>query len=796
MRHLFSDLRYALRLARRAPGFTAVAVVCLALGIGANTAVFSVFNTLLLRPLPYRDADRLMAVYETNPGRGWQQAQVCPADFLDWRDQARSFESLAAYRGWTPTLTGVPQAERLAGLRASGALFHTLGVEPLAGRTMNAEDERLRARVVVISHALWHRVFGGDPRLVGRSVRLDGDSYEVVGIMPREFQFPDRQAELWTPMNLDALRGQRGEHELRVIARLQPDTDRERARIELIALMGRIDAEFKNAGCSADAVPLRDWYVGAATRRTLWLLLGAVSLVLLIACANVANLLLAHASTRESELAIRVTLGATRRRLIAQRFTESAVMAIAGAAFGLGFAVWSRDALLALLPATSVYRLIPAAIDWRVLVYTLALSLATALLFGVLPAISGSRHGIVRIQARGASSRLRGTLLVVQTALAMTLLAGAGLLVRSFLNVWRVDPGFSAGQVLTARVNLPPRFGESDQPAFFDTLLFRLRAAPAVEAAGAVTNIPLGGAGNSSYVTLEGRPAPPDNAIDRPAADRVVVTPGYFEAMRIPLQEGRFFTGADTAGAAGVAIVNREFARRFWPDESPLGRRIKRGTPQAPFPWLTIVGVVGNVKHGGLTSASAPTVYLHHQQTPAAAMTVVVRSTSDPAVMTTRIRSAVREVDADLPVTTIRTLDDVVLGSLAFRWLPTIWMTAFAGLALLVAGLGVYGVVSYAVTRRSREFGIRLALGAERRDLITLAVRQGVWPVALGSVIGGVLAVNLTRFIGGLLHGVGPTDLPSLLTALGLMLGVSVIASYPPARRVARQDPNLALRQE
>jgi putative ABC transport system permease protein len=798
MRYLWPDLRYALRLARRAPGFASIAVVCVALGIGVNTAVFSVFNALLLRPLPYRDADRLMAVYETNPARGWQRAPVCPADFLDWREQAQSFESVVAYQGWAPILTGVPQAERIGGLRASGALFELLGVEPLAGRAMNFQDEQQRARVVIVSHGLWQRVFGGDPQLVGRSVRLDGESYEVIGVMPREFQFPDREAEIWTPLNLESVRQQRGEHELQVVARLKPEADRNQARAELVAMMRRIDADFKNAGCSADAVPLREWYVGAATRRTLWLLLGAVSLVLLIACANVANLLLAHGSTRESELAVRVMLGATRTRLIAQRFTESLLLAFSGTVLGLGLAMWTRDALLDLLPARSIYRWVPTAIDWRVLAYTLALSIATAVVFGVLPAVRASRSDVMRSQTGGrvSATRLRTALLVVQAALAVTLLAGAGLLIRSFVLVWNVDPGFSTDQVLTARVNLPLRYREAEQPVFFDNLLARLRAIPGVKAAGAVTNIPLGGITNSNYITLEDRPAPPPEAIDRPGAERVLVSPGYFEAMQIPVHEGRLFTSADTSGAEQVVIVNREFARRYWPDGSPLGRRIKRGTPQAPFPWLTIVGVVANVKHGGLTASSAPTIYLHHQQTPSPGMTLVVRSDADTAAISARVRSAVREADPDLPVTAVRTLDDIVLGSRSVRWLPTVWVTVFSALALLLAGLGVYGVVSYAVARRAREFGIRLALGADRRDLVRLTLKQGIWPVAIGGVIGVMVAVNLTGILSGLLHGVGPTDPLTFAAAIGTLLVVGLIASYPPARRAAQQDPTLTLRQE
>jgi putative ABC transport system permease protein len=796
MRSLWPDIRYALRVARRAPGLSAVAVICLALGIGANTAVFSVFNALLLRPLPYRDADRLIAVFETNPARGWSRALVCPADFLDWREQSQSFESFAAFRGWTPNLTGVTQAERLVGLRASGSLFQLLGVGALAGRGLLPDDEQQRARVVVVSHGLWLRVFGGDPRLVGRSVRLDGESYEVVGIMPRDFQFPNRVAEVWTPLNLESERQQRGEHDLQVIARLKSGVDEDRARAELVALMQRIDTDNKNSGCSASAISMRDWYIGN-TRQTLWILLGAVAIVLLIACANVANLLLAHGSTREQEFALRVTLGASPGRLIRQRLTESVLLALAGAALGIALSVWGRDAFLNVLPEASVYRLVPAGVDWRVLAYTIGLSLLTAVIFGIIPALRASRVGL-RASATDArvTPRVQTALLVAQTALAVTLLVGSGLLVNSFMRIWKVDPGFSAGEVLTARMNLPGRYAEPEQPAFFETVLERLRATPDVKAAGVVTNLPLGGGGNNGYVTFEDRPAPPPDAIDRPIAERLLVSAGFFEALQIPLHEGRLFTAADTVSASPVVIINRAFALRYWPNESPLGRRIKRGTPQAPFPWMTIVGVVRDIKQNGLLTNPGPTIYIPHSQSPSPGMTIVVRADAEAAVMAARLRSIVRDIDPDQPVAAVRTLEDVVFGSLAARWLPMLWLTVFASLSLVLASLGVYGVVSYAVARRAREFGIRLALGAEGRDLVRLALKQGMWPVAIGAVIGTVVAANLTRFIGYLLYDIEPTKVLTHAAAVGMFLLAGLLASYPPARRVARQDPTVALRQE
>jgi putative ABC transport system permease protein len=520
--------------------------------------------------------------------------------------------------------------------------------------------------------------------------------------------------------------------------------------------------------------------------------------VLLIACANVANLLLAQGSTREQELAVRVTLGATRGRLFTQRITESAVLAISAAALGTGLSVWTRDALLNVLPAGSVYRLVPAAIDWRVLAYTIVLSAATALLFGIVPAIRASRADLRELATgqRVAGSRVRGALLAVQTALAVMLLAGAGLLIRSFVTVSNVDPGFVASHVLTAHINLPSRTREVEIPIFFETLLARLRSTADVKAAGAVSNLPLGSGSSGGYVTFEDRPAPPPDAIDRPSAQRLFVSLGYFEALQIPQHEGRLFTEADAGSAPPVVIIDRAFARLYWPNDSPLGRRIKRGTPQAPFPWLTIVGVVADVKQHGLTTTPVPTIYLPHQQTPSPGMTLVVRGDLDPAVFAARLRSLVRQLDPDQPVSAIRPFESVVFGSLAWRWLPTLWLTIFASLALVLAALGVYGVVSYAVLRRAREFGIRLALGAVSRDLVILTLRQGLAPVVVGSIAGLVAAANLTSLLRTFLHGVSPVDATAFAAAVGTLLVVALAASYLPARRVARQDPTIALRQE
>ena len=791
------DVWYGLRVLKRSPSFTFVAIACLSLGVGVNTAVFSVFNAVLLKPLPYRQPEELVVVFKTSPQRNIDRTTFGPAEFLDWHGRLSSFTGLAAYQPWAPTLTGVEQTERLVGIRGSGDLMPTLGVAASAGRVLLPDDATARARVVVVSQTLWRRVFHSDPALIGRPVRLDGQPYTVVGIMPATFQFPTRHAEIWTPLMFDASQADRGEIGTAMIARLGPGATLARARADLAASMGTLRQEHADtyAGWEANAIPLRDWHIGASHRRTLWLLIGAVAIVLLTACANVANLLLAWGSARREEFAIRLTLGSSRLRIISQLLTECALLGLGGLVLGLALSVWAREAFVNLLPSGSPFRLLPIVTDWRVITYAVGIALVSVLTAGLAPVRHALRFDPSSMQgSRVASTRLRGSLLVAQAAATVLLLAGAGLLGRSFLNVWNLDPGFSRASVLTARIGLPGGAPASRQIEFFDDLLGRLASAPGSLAAGAISNLPLGGQGSSNYISIEGRPELHSGG-EHASAERLSVTPGVLQALRIQVLEGRTFTAADAASAPLVVLVNRTFAARFYPGESPVGKRIKRGTPQAPFPWMTIVGVVGDIKFSSLLDDVEPTIFLAHTQTPVAAMTLVLRTDAPVSAMTAQLRSAVRAIDPNLPVGAIRPFDDIVFDSLADRTFPMLWFACFATLAVMLSALGVHGVVSYALAQRRREFGIRLALGATPRRLLAQALRQSLLPTVAGCALGLGATVWLTRVLSSLAYGIDVRELLWLSAAAAVLpVVVALVSAYPSARRVVSLNPTSVLR--
>jgi putative ABC transport system permease protein len=798
MQNPWLDLRYALKGLFRSPLFAAVAIGSMGIGIGANTAVFSVFNALLLRPFPYTDPGALVAIYETSLTEGSGLFTVSPPDFLTWRGNATTLQASAAYRGWTPNLTGIDQAERLTGVRVSGDFFGLLGVVPVAGRALAADDERNAARTVAISEALWRRRFGADPGIAGRAIRLDGESHTIAGVMPRSLQFPASDIDVWAPLNLDKEQNDRGEHSLLAIGRMKRGVSRDQAVAELRGMTAAHKAE--SNGHVPALSSLREWFVSSSSRTVLWGLLGAVGLLLLMACANVANLLFARGGARARELMVRTAIGASRGRLVAQLLTESLLLAAIAGAVGLLIAVWSIEALGIMLPQDSPFAVTPMTLDWRVLGYLFIISLTAGVLFGGLPALKYSRVEFTstRVNMRAPSSyRVERTLLVAQTALAVTLLAGAGLLTRGFLDIWRIDPGFTAGGVMTARVSLPPTLPRDSHAPFFARVIEQLAASPDVTAAAAVTHVPMSGIGNSGYITIAGRESLSENPATRPGAARFVVTADYFRALGIPAVQGRVFTNDDGPGSPPVVIVNEAMARRYWPGESPVGRRIKRGTPAAPFAWLTIVGVVPDVRQLGLGGAPGPMVYLPLPQSPESSMTLVLKSPLPDADAAARIRSAVRAVDRDQPVALVRALDEIVFGSVSGRWVPMMWMGVFAGLALVLASLGVYGVVSYAIQQRRREFGIRLALGAKRADLVRLAVRQGVGPALVGAGLGMVAAVLLARIGSTLFAGAAAaSNAPTLLAAAALLAVLALAASYGPARRIADEDAALTLRTE
>jgi predicted permease len=791
------DARQGVRQLRRAPGFAVVAISTLGLGIGASTAVFSTVNAALLRPFPFHDPDRLMTVVQI---AGDRVTTVSPADFQDWRDSVRRIE-LAAYVEWSPTLTGAGDPEQIPAFRVSSELFAVLGVAPSLGLTRSQPPEPGSPPSIVISDALWRRGFGADAGVVGRSVRLDGQPYLIAAVMPRDFAFPNRETELWAPLPLDRARRDRGEHSLLVVGRLAPGVAREQAAQELGTLSAAIASRFARTGAASRTavIPLREWHVGDRARQSMWVLLGAVTLLMLMGCFNVANLLLARSATREREMAMRAALGAGRGALAGQLFTEALVLAGMGGAAGLALAYLTQGVMRELLPASLATGLGAVAIDWRVLVYAAMASVVSSVVFAVAPAVLSIGRTQTASRATGHTSRSRWSqrLLAVEALLTVVLLVAAGLLIRSWLQVWSIPAGFDPAHVVTARLTLsPPRYtGPSQIAEFYERVLASLARTPSMQATGAVSNLPLAGFTNSSAVTLEERPSPTPE--EQPSADRLVVTPGYFPALRITIREGRVFSDRDVQGAPLVVIVNESFARRHWPHASAVGRRIRRGTAIAThFPFMTIVGVVADVKHDALEAGVRPTFYLPFAQNPTNAMTIVVRTATDPADAIAGIRRAVRQSDPDQPITAGRTLDMVVLSSISQRRLPAIWLGAFAALACLLAAIGVYGLVTYAVASRRREIGVRLALGCSPTIQVRDVIWRGVRPVLIGAVAGVVAAAALSTLVAGLLFEVGPRDAVSFGLAFMLPVVSAIVAGVVPARHAARVDPVRTLREE
>jgi predicted permease len=799
---LILDLRYAVRTLTRSPGFTLVAVLTLALGIGANSALFSVINAVLLRPLPFRDPGRLVTLWESDPRHGLEREPVSPSNYLDWRAQSRTLEDVAAYRYWGFVLTGGGEPERLAGARVSASLFPLLGVRLAAGRAFGADEDRFgSAAVAVISDALWRRRFGADPNVVGRSLTLNGGSYPIVGVLSPDAKLPD--ADVWVPLALEPYAlTQRGARSLTVVARLRPGATLDQARAELHAIAGRTSQVFPaSAGWDVAVIALKDRLV-AGVRPTLFLLWTAVGFVLLIACANLANLMVARALAREHEMALRTVLGAGRSRLVRQLLTESVLVALAGGATGLLLAWLGVEALLRLnlsnLPRTS-----EIAVDGSVLAFTLALSIVTGLAFGLVPAWHAAAPDPGRsLKESGRAtdgvrlSAFRSAAITAEVAIALVLLVGAGLLARSLARFQAVDPGFLTSHVLTMSVSLPDsRYGEGSQKAaFFGQLLDRVGRLPGVTAAGLVSHLPLAGRRLSADVRPE-RGVAESPAL--PVADYVSVTPGYFRAMGIPLLEGRQLSERDGPEAPPVVIISDVLARRLWPGASPVGQRVIVGsTIGADTTPREIVGVVGSVRASGLESDPGPAVYAPYAQNPWPTMSVVVRSSADPVQLAAAARLQVLAVDAEQPVYNVRTLDDVLGASLAVRRVQMLLLGAFALAALALAAIGVYGVVAQAVRRRTHEIGVRVALGAQRRDVLKLIVGQGMRPVGIGVLAGGAAAVASGRLLRGLLFGVTPADPATFLAAALFLWLVALIACALPARRAANVDPVVALRSE
>lgn len=808
-----NDLKYAIRQLAKRPGFTAAALVTIALGIGVNSAMFSVANGVLLRPLPYAQPDRVVMVW--NRWVDFERTWLSEPELLDYRAGVSALEALAAFTRTGVNLTGDADAERLVAGIVSPEIFPVLGVTPVLGRAMTV-DEGIpgRDQVVVLGHGLWQRRFGGDGSIIGQSVEINGMPREVIGVMPPAFRLPldytsARPTELWLPLALDPdSLDSRGSHYLNAVGRLRPGASAEQATAQLQAIArGFIDDGFVSpeARFTAFAVPVTDQVLGSI-RPAVWVLVGTVGLVLLIACVNVANLLLAQAETRRREFAVRVALGAARRRLIRQLVVESATLAVIGGGLGLILAAGGLASLEALSPA-NLPRVDEIAIDGRVLAFTSLVALLSVLLFGVGPAFRTVRrdlHDTLREGARGATiggerQRLRRLLVAAQLALAVVLLLGAGLTLRSFAQRLAIDPGFRADRVLTARLTLPA--ADYPEPAqvtdFYDGLLESVRALPGVEAAGATRFLPLSGTMGDWTIEIEGREPAPGTDFD---ADWQVVTPGYFAAMGIPLVAGRRIEGRDRADGQQVVVINQQMVRDYWPVDDPLGKRIRFGGRDAP--WLTIVGVVGDVRHSDPTEELHRTWYRPHAQFPVSvgapvrSLTLTVRTQTAPESLTPALREAVRALDSRVPLSDIRSLTAVLGAAHAEPRFTMVLMLAFATLATVLATVGIYGVVAYAVRQRNQEIGIRMALGAASDAVLALVLRQGMIPVVAGLVAGLVGAWVSSGVLSGLLYGITPTDLPTYVGVTLLLALVALAACYIPARRATRVDPMEALRHE
>jgi putative ABC transport system permease protein len=808
---LLQDVRYAARMLAKRPGFTAVAVLTLALGVGANTAIFSVVEAVLLRPLPYRHADRAVVLWENNRLQNHPHNVASPANFLDWRDQAKSFDAMAAFADQRYNLTGAGEPEEVPAQLATPNLFALLGAQAALGRTFAAEDAKDgHEEVAVISHGLWQRRFGGTRDVIGRVISLNGTSVTIVGVMPPGFKWfikenslTGKPADLWRPLALpEEMRVRRGRF-ISAVARLAPGVSLPRAQAEMDTLASRFEAQYPgfNTGWGVTLVPLRDQLAGEI-KPALLVLIGAVAFVLLIACVNVANLLLARAAGRHKEIAVRSAIGAGRRRIVRQLLTESFLLALLGGALGLLLAHWCIQALVALSPA-NLLGPDQVGVDLTVLAFTLAVSFLTGIVFGLVPALEASRVNLsetLKESSRGSSGsarglRLRSALVVAEVGLALMLLVGAGLMVRSFLRLQAVNPGFDASNVLTMRVLLPSTKYPDDvrRIAFFRQAVAGLRTLPGVRSASAVSALPFADLGAATDFSVEGRPTPAVG--DEPVTDVRVVDEEYFRTLGIPLIAGRTFTAQEAMEDRNVAVVNEAMVRRYFAGENPLGKRIVVNMKDDPSP-TEIIGVVGDVRYAKLEGELRPMVYWTPAQLTYSSMTLILRAAGDPESLAASARREILALDKDQPVSDIRTMESWLAESVARTRFGTLLLGAFAGLALTLAAAGIYGVMSYSVAQRQSEIGVRMALGAQARDVLRLVIRQGLALVLVGVALGLLGALALTRVISSLLYGVSATDPLTFAAIALLLLGVSWVACYIPARRAARVDPLTALRYE
>ena len=808
---IWQDISYGYRTLWKSPAFTVVAILALALGIGANTAIFSVVNAILLRPLGYKDPEQLVHIYHHYPKLNLK-ATVSPPGYTYYRDNARSFSDVAAVAGWSANLTGDGEPERLQGLEVTANLFPMLDARPARGRTFSEQENQVGSnRVVVLSDAFWHRRFGGDPSIVDKTITLNGVSYTVVGIMSPDFQYGRESGpavDIYAPIAFtpQQLSPDYGTEYLSVLARLKPGVSITQAQAEMDTIAAQIrqrdapDMDPSIWGLSLQSLNER---VVGDIRPALLILLGAVGFVLLIACANVANLLLARAATRQKEIAIRAALGAGRWRIIRQLLTESMLLALTGGALGLLLAVWGVDFLVK-LNENKLPRSHEIGLDPNVFLFTLGISLFTGIIFGLAPAFQTSKTDLQETLKEGGRSgtgtvnrRLRNLLVVGEVSLAVVLLVGAGLLVRSFHRLEQVDPGFNPQNLLVMQVSLPKnKYPEVQQrDLLYGEMLGQIRSLPGVKAVGATSVLPMSGYGTSSSFGIEGKETPQGQPA--PHGNSWVATADYFKTMSIPLIRGRYFTESDTRDSQPVAIIDEALARKYWPNEDPVGKRIEFGGLGVDQKrWREIVGIVGHVKNNSLEGDSRATFYTPYHQMPVQNLFLVVQAENNPTSLSGAVRGTIRTLDKDLPVFRVTTMEKLVSDSLAQRRFSMMLLGTFAGVALVLALVGLYGVMSYTVTQRTHEIGIRMALGASRSDILKMVVGQGMLLALIGVGVGLGASFLLTRAMASLLFNVSATDPITFVSIPVLLVIVALLASYIPARRAMRVDPMKALRYE
>jgi putative ABC transport system permease protein len=814
MNTLLQDIRFGLRMLLKSPSISIVATIALALGIGANTAIFSVVNAVLLRPLPFPDSDSLVAVFETDTQRGQIRGSHSYPNFMDMRAQNTVFENVATYRGGDYILTGHGEPARLQGSIVTANLFPLLKVQPMLGRTFLPDEDKPTetGRVVILSHKLFQQRFNGDPSILNQAITLEGIKFTVVGVMPASFEFPIQNdpVDLWTTIAGDAsgqepVTNQRGAHFLQVIGRLKPGVTEEQAQAELTAIGARLEQQYPdtNTHKSLRIESALKALVGDI-RPALLILLGAVACVLLIACANVANLLLARATSRHKEMAIRAALGASRKRVVRQLLTESVLLSLVGGGVGLLLAVWWSDLLVA-LGKEDIPRAIHVGMDWRVLGFTLGVSLLTGLIFGLAPAFHSSKTELVeslKEGARGTSAGafanvVRKALVVIELGFAVLLLTGAALLIQSLWRLQRVDSGLHPENILTFNVTLPEiKYKSGDQSQFFINLKQRLESTPGVQSVSSVLPLPLSGDRFGISFEIEGRPMAPK---DHPSADFFTTGVGYFKTMGIPIIKGRDFDDRDKHGSTPVIIITETFARQYFPNEDPIGKRIHPGISSydnEDSVMREIVGVAGDVRNRNLSTESKPAYYVPQTQVPFNQLVTVVKTTGDPCSLISAATKEVAAMDQDVPLFGVKSMDEYLSASVAAPRFSTTLLSIFAGVALVLTIVGLYGVMSYSVAQRTNEIGIRMALGAQSRDVLLMIVKQGSVLILLGLAIGLVGAFALTRVISSLLFGVTAKD-PFTFVAVSVLLAiVALLACYIPALRATRVDPMNALRCE